>query len=105
MHQEISQDDDFAPDSHTTVSVRSMMMAAERRAKRDRDLVLELEEALTLRCRALRVLSAVGGALFATSAGKRLDERECLPFEPCDTDWGDQDSLGNIPRKKVSPCA
>jgi len=39
-----------------------------------------------------------------SAADRETEARECQPssmFTPVDTDWGEQDSLANIPRKKV----
>lgn len=37
----------------------------------------------------------------STAEGRVIDARECAPSDDLDWNWGEQDSLANIPRKKV----
>lgn len=43
--------------------------------------------------------SQVGIASFTDRIGRTIDTRPCEAFGADDTDWGDTDSLANVPRK------
>lgn len=92
MHQAISQDDDTP-----MLTIGTLLHEGRLRAAAHRQAFLEMEAELTRRLLALRVLGSVSRMLFMTTDGKQIDSRECAPFDPADADWGEQDSLANVP--------
>lgn len=46
-------------------------------------------------------VARVSAKSMSTIDGRQIDRRECAPSDDVDWNWGEQDSLDNIPRKKV----
>lgn len=44
-------------------------------------------------------IAKVSAASFTDRIGRTIDSRPCEAFSAADTDWGEDDSLANVPRK------
>lgn len=49
----------------------------------------------------IRAVSRVSWKNFTEVMTREIDTRECAPSDDVDWNWGEQDELANIPRKKA----